>query len=208
MSGQASTCTLKIALLDDHDVVRHGTFVHLSSDPRLEVVGSHAHSRDLVATLSTTPVDVAVVDYALSIDDLPGLALLAVLRERFPWVRVLVLTAHCSRVLLSNLIEAGASGVVSKTECLDALGMAVVQVAAGLCRLPDGFGGEIEPAVLSRSEREVLRLCLAGLSVTEIANQRHRSIKTVSTQKQTALRKLGLRSDGELYMLRHQLADL
>lgn len=51
MSGQATPCTLKIALLDDHDVVRHGSFVHLSSDPRFDVVGSHAHSNDLIATL-------------------------------------------------------------------------------------------------------------------------------------------------------------
>lgn len=208
MSGQDIPCTLKIALLDDHDVVRHGSFVHLSSDPRFDVVGSHAHSRELIATLSSTHVDVAVVDYVLSIDDLPGLELLAQLHARFPWVRLLLFTAHCSRVLLSRLIQAGASGVVSKTERLDALGMAVSHVAAGLRRLPEGFGDASDPGALSRSEREVLRLCLAGMTVTEIANHRHRSVKTISTQKQTALRKLGLRSDGELYMLRDQLVTL
>jgi DNA-binding NarL/FixJ family response regulator len=208
MSGQATPCTLKIALLDDHDVVRHGSFVHLSCDPRFDVVGSHAHSRELFDTLSSTHVDVAVVDYALSIDDLPGLELLPLLRTHFPWVRLLLFTAHCSQVLLSRLMDAGASGVVSKTERLDALAVAVVHVAAGLCRLPDGFASDMDALALSRSEREVLRLCLAGMSVTEIAHHRHRSIKTVSTQKHTAFRKLGLRTDGELYMLRHQLAPL
>ncbi|WP_312238197.1 response regulator transcription factor [Stenotrophomonas sp.] len=206
MSGQASPCTLKIALLDDHDVVRHGSFVHLSADPSFEVVGSHAHSSGLFATLATTRVDVAVIDYTLGEDDLPGLHVLQLLRERFPWVRLLLFTAHSSRVMVSTIIAAGAAGVVTKNERLDALAMAVTQVASGLCRLPRGCGEELEEAALSRSEREVLRLCLTGMTVSEIALRRHRSIKTVSTQKQAAFRKLGLRTDGDLYTLRHELA--
>lgn len=208
MSGQDSPSILKIALLDDHDVVRHGSVIHLSTDPRIDVVGSHAHSRDLLTTLSTTPVDIAVIDYVLASDDLPGLALLHVLRQRFPQVRALLFTAHVSRVMLSAVIEAGAAGVVTKNESLDALSIAALQVAAGLCRLPDGLADEPARASLSPSERGVLQLCLAGLTVSEIARRRNRSVKTVSTQKQTAFRKLGLRSDGDLYTLRHQLAWL
>lgn len=208
MSGQASSCTLKIALLDDHDVVRHGSFVHLSADPRFDVVGNHAHSSALMFTLATRRVDVAVIDYTLGHDDMPGLDLLHLLRERFPWVRLLLFTAHSSRVMVSTIIGAGAAGVVTKNERLDALAIAVTQVATGLCRVPQGCGEELEDASLSRSEREVLRLCLTGMSVSEIALRRHRSIKTVSTQKQAAFRKLGLRTDGDLYTLRHQLAAL
>ncbi|MDY0955587.1 response regulator transcription factor [Stenotrophomonas rhizophila] len=208
MSGQATPCTLKIALLDDHDVVRHGSFVHLSSDPRFDVVGSHAHSDELITTLQRTPVDVAVVDYTLGSDDLTGSDLLALLRDRFPAVRVLLFTAHASRVLLSSVLRVGAAGMVTKTERLDALSDAVVEVANGHCRVPAEFGDVRPDAPLSRSERDVLRLCLSGLTVSEIALHRHRSIKTISTQKHAAFRKLGLRSDRDLFTLRPQLAPL
>ncbi|MET4615459.1 two-component system capsular synthesis response regulator RcsB [Stenotrophomonas sp. 2619] len=208
MSGQATPCTLKIALLDDHDVVRHGSFVHLSSDPRFDVVGSHAHSDDLIATLARTPVDVAVVDYTLAGHDLAGNDLLTLLRDRFPAVRLLLFTAHASRVLLSAVLRVGAAGMVTKTERLDALSDAVAQVAKGHCRVPAEFGPALPDATLSRSERDVLRLCLSGLTVSEIALHRHRSIKTISTQKHAAFRKLGLRSDRDLFTLRPQLAPL
>lgn len=208
MSGQTRPGLLKIALLDDHDVVRHGSLVHLSKDPRFDVVGSHAHSRELLTTLAGTGADIAVIDYVLGNDDLPGLALLHVLRQRFPQVRPLLFTAHASRVMLSAAIGAGAAGVVTKNEPLAALSIAATQVAAGLRRLPDGLADEPQPASLSPSERDVLQMCLAGMTVSEIALRRNRSVKTISTQKQNAFRKLGLRSDGDLYMLRHQLAWL
>ncbi|MCF7750708.1 response regulator transcription factor [Bacillus subtilis subsp. subtilis] len=208
MSGQALPCTLKIALLDDHDVVRHGSFVHLSSDPRFDVVGCHARSDELVATLDRQHVDVAVIDYTLDSNDRSGQDLLLLLQRRFPAVRPLLFTAHSSRVLLAEVLGAGAAGMVTKTERLDALADAVAQVADGQCRLPAEFGEGLAEVKLSRSERDVLQLCLSGLTVSEIALHRHRSIKTISTQKHAAFRKLGLRTDRDLYTLRHQLAAL
>jgi DNA-binding NarL/FixJ family response regulator len=58
---------------------------------------------------------------------------------------------------------------------------------------------------LTLREREVLRCCLAGMSVTQVADKFSRSIKTISTQKQSAFRKLGLGSDNELFRIRSQL---
>ena len=57
---------------------------------------------------------------------------------------------------------------------------------------------------LSFREREVLRCCLDGMSVTQIALKFERSVKTISTQKQAAFKKLGLRSDNELFKIRSQ----
>ncbi len=208
MSGMTTSSVLKIALLDDHDVVRHGSFVHLSANPRFHVVGSHAHSSALVATLETQAVDVAVVDYSLSNRDLQGAVLLRMLQRRFPLVRLLLFSAHANRVTISGAIAAGASGVVGKSESLDGLTNGVLRVAEGHLHLPADYRNEQEEGSLSPSEREVLQLCLSGLSVTEIAIQRHRSIKTISTQKHAAFRKLGLRTDRDLFTLRHQLASL
>jgi len=61
---------------------------------------------------------------------------------------------------------------------------------------------------LSPREREVLRCCLEGMSVTQIAEKFARSVKTISGQKQAAFRKLGVRNDNELFKIQHQLQDI
>jgi two-component system capsular synthesis response regulator RcsB len=197
---------LNIALLDDHDVVRHGSYVHLSTDPRFHVVGNHAHTSSLISTLQHHLVDVAVVDYTLGEGDLQGMELLRMLRRRFPRVRVLMFSANVHHVMISNTMAAGAAGVVSKGETLEALARAVTRVAAGHTHVPVNYRDEHAEHRLSQSEREVLQLCLSGMTVTDIALQRNRSIKTISTQKHAAFRKLGLRTDRDLFTLRHQLA--
>lgn len=208
MNGQAPPFVLKIALLDDHDVVRHGTFVHLSSDSRFQVVGSHAHSTALITTLSGQHVDVAVIDYTLASNDLHGMELLQLLHRRFPHVRLLVFSAHVNRIMSSAVTAAGAHGLVAKSERLDELALAVGRVAEGHTHLPLKHHQDADERRLSPNEREVLQLCLSGLSVSEIAQRRHRSIKTISTQKHAAFRKLGLRTDRDLYTFRHQLAAI
>jgi len=197
---------LNIALLDDHDVVRHGSYVHLSTDPRFHIVGNHASTRALVNTLLHHLVDVAVVDYTLAEGDLQGMELLRMLRRRFPRVRVLMFSANVHHVMISNTLAAGAAGVVSKGETLEELARAVGRVAAGHSHVPLNYRDEHAEHRLTQSEREVLQLCLSGMTVTDIALQRHRSIKTISTQKHAAFRKLGLRTDRDLFTLRHQLA--
>ncbi|MEV8761136.1 helix-turn-helix transcriptional regulator, partial [Klebsiella pneumoniae] len=61
---------------------------------------------------------------------------------------------------------------------------------------------------LSPREREVLRCCLDGMSVTDIAEKFARSVKTISGQKQSAFRKLGVRSDNELFKIEYQIKEL
>jgi DNA-binding NarL/FixJ family response regulator len=208
MNGHPAGATLKIALLDDHDVVRHGTRIHLSNDWRFDVVGSHGHSSALLATLASRPVDIAIVDYALSATDVEGLALVRQIRQRHPRIGILVFSAHVNRVIITSALHAGANGVVTKNDRLDELARAIVQITQGESYMPPEYGGDPDESQLSNAEREVLQLCMSGMTVSEIALKRHRSIKTISTQKHAAFRKLGLRSDGDLYTLRHQLGNL
>lgn len=206
MYGPLLPSVVNIALLDDHDVVRQGSYVHLSQDPRFHVVGNHAGTRALVTTLLHHLVDVAIVDYTLAEGDLQGMELLRMLRRRFPRVRVLMFSANVHHVMISNTLAAGAAGVISKGETLDELARAILRVAAGHDHVPLNYRDEHAEHRLSQAEREVLQLCLSGMTVTDIAQQRHRSIKTISTQKHAAFRKLGLRTDRDLFTLRHQLA--
>ena len=204
MTGFPAPRRLRLALLDDHEVVRRGTELHLTRDARFSIAASHGRSDELLDSLETLPVDVAIIDLALARGDLCGTDLVIHLREAFPRVPLLAFATLTPTTSLAHLLDAGISGFVGKAEPLPALSDAIVRVSQGLCRLPPGFTSPIDRGELSRNEREVLNLLLEGLTVSEIALRRHRSVKTVSTQKIAALRKLGLRSDAEVYAMRRQ----
>ncbi|HEL2977359.1 TPA: response regulator transcription factor [Stenotrophomonas maltophilia] len=205
MNGSPAPRRLRLALLDDHDVVRRGTALHLSSDDRFCIVASHAHSDALLGSLQRMPVDVAIIDLTLGQGDRSATELVSLLHNCFPCVPLLAFATLTPTTHINQLIDGGICGIVSKAEPLAMLSDAIVRISQGLTRLPPDFalpGGYLE---LSRNEREVLDLLLAGLTVSEIALRRHRSIKTVSTQKTAALRKLGLRNAVEIYAMRRQM---
>ncbi len=205
MNGFPAPRRLRLALLDDHEVVRRGTALHLSGDLRFDIVASHGCSADLLSSLQGTHVDVAIIDLTLARGDLGGIELVARLCREFPRTPLLAFATPSPTTNINRLIDAGLSGFVSKAEPLPALSDAIVRVSQGLTRVPPDVRLAGDRGELSRNEREVLGLLLEGLTVSEIALRRHRSIKTVSTQKVAVLRKLGLRSDVEIYALRERL---
>lgn len=205
MNGFPAPRRLRLALLDDHEVVRRGTALHLSGDLRFDIVASHGCSSDLIHSLRCTPVDVAVIDLTLARGDLCSIELVSLLCQDFPRTSLLGFATLSPTTNLNSLIDAGLHGFVSKAEPLAALSDAIVRVSQGLLRVPPDVRLAGDRGELSRNEREVLGLLLQGLTVSEIALRRHRSIKTVSTQKVAVLRKLGLRSDVEIYALRERM---
>jgi two-component system capsular synthesis response regulator RcsB len=72
-------------------------------------------------------------------------------------------------------------------------------VKAALDSMGIGASGQQRGVILSKRELEVVRLFVSGMTITEIAGQLRRSIKTISTQKNTAMRKLGIERDSELF---------
>lgn len=226
---------LRIALLDDHAVVRHGLLELLREESDFRVVGAFSHSRDLMAALRVTPADLLLVDYALAPDDIEGLNLIRALCTRFPESKILVASAHCSPATVALALRAGAAGFVGKNQPLPELVAAIRTVARGRVYLDPGLavefayllsGVEVQDPLppdadqavaddplmrhidLSPREREVLRCCLNGMSVTDVAKKFGRSAKTISTQKQSAFRKLGIRTDNELFKMHRQLGML
>lgn len=133
--------------------------------------------------------------------------LLTRLRTRHPERAVVVCTMVCNPALLRCMQQLGVRRIVSKRDDLAHVGHAVAASARGLpyysptIVLEGGFGIGAREAFqgLSAREREVVRLFVSGMAVSEIARQLGSSIKTVSTQKAMALRKLGLARDTDLF---------
>lgn len=228
---------MRIALLDDHAVVRYGLAMRLAEEPDLDVVGAFATSKELMAALRTVQADLLLIDYALGSNDIDGLNLIRALRVRFPRSKILVASAHHNPATVALAMKAGAGGFVGKSQELGELIQAVravgrgrqylnvamvaalssmQQAESGASQASRSLTGSAPPASralaelssLSPREREVLRCCLEGLSVTEIAEKFTRSVKTISGQKQSALRKLGVRSDHELFKIAYHIKDL
>ncbi len=139
-----------------------------------------------------------------------GLPLIGYLRRNFASVPVVVLTMPENAALLKRLSELGVNSVVNKADDLSHTGLAVQHVSrnleymspsvrASLETLCINAGGKSDGVILLRRELEVVRLFVSGMTIKEIAEQLNRSIKTISTQKNTAVRKLGVDRDSELF---------
>ena len=221
----AALPVIHIALLDDHEVVRHGLSVRLREEPGLQVVGVYATTNALLSALQSMMADVLLIDFVLGADQLDGINLIRVLRLRHPRSKILMSSSRHNPDTVLMAMRAGAHGFVGKKQTLAELVAAIRCVFAGKFYLCDRMVALISTrwmssllspdeavknpedrlSVLSPRESEVVRCYLAGLTVTQISHKFSRSIKTISGQKQSAFRKLGVRNDIDFFKLQHQL---
>lgn len=228
-----------VALLDDHEFVRHALASSLTATDGLRVMGSFGSGRELIAALAKCGVDVVLVDFMLGPSEIDGINLIRALSVRFPGIKVLVMSAHYSPATVSLSLQAGAAGFIGKRQPLEELLGAIRTVAAGRTYLhPDmeialkvyrghegttpvpaspPAPGAVVPGdgihlladhKLSAREQEVIRCFLAGLSVNEIATKFARSANTISTQKKSAFRKLGIKNNNELFRIQNLMDNV
>ncbi|MCX4032413.1 response regulator [Aeromonas caviae] len=202
---------VRLMMLDDHALVLAGlcNIVQLRSE--FMVVGCFTDGQQLLDALVLQPVDVLLLDYELAPGMLDGLSLIAQIHRTYPNLKILVISAVHSEGKVITAIRAGALGFISKSVECDELIKAIRIVARGrnyigpemgLKRFQSGNAQQLEGMEkLSPREREVLRCFLRGMSVSEIATLFNRSIKTISSQKQSAITKLGLHKDHELFLM-------
>ncbi|CAB3803355.1 Transcriptional regulatory protein RcsB [Paraburkholderia ultramafica] len=202
---------LRVVVADDHPVILFGAEHALLKFPGLQVVGCARQSTELVKMLQTAACDVLVTDLAMPGGQYgDGLQLIGYLRRNFPNLPIVVLTMLENAALLKRLSELGVTSVVNKSDDLSHIGLAVQYVSrnleymspsvkASLDALRMNSGGKSDEVMLSRRELEVVRLFVSGMTIKEISEQLNRSIKTISTQKNTAMRKLGIDRDSELF---------
>lgn len=222
---------LRIVLLDDHALIREALKVRLSTESDFKVVGVYSGSPELLEALRSESVDLLVLDYQLRDGELDGLRLIQLLRSHYPELRILIYSSVERPATVNMAIRAGANGFFGKSQETEELMRAIRMVAldrlylspsmaAELDTTPkasaaseegeasDGVGTLVNYPSLSPKEREVLRCCLEGMSVSQIANKFLRSRKTISGQKQAAMRKLNVRTDTELFKLHLDLRDI
>lgn len=207
--------SLNVILADDHPIVRVSIANEVLRTGGMSVVAEVSSPDELIVALKMERCDVLVTDFSMpgaEVDD--GLSLISLIQQSWPDIRIIVLTMLSNAGLISSMRMRQVAGLVSKADALDELGNALRAIKAGDSYISSTFerllsgtraSSSRDPrTVLSERELEVLRLFASGLSISEIAARRGRSVKTVSHQKMSAMGKLGLRNDPELYTYAHE----
>jgi len=196
---------VRVGIVDDHAIVQEGLAYVISDAPHLALVLSASSQSELLAALSTTPIDVCLVD--LSLPDANGIELISVLRDRYPDVRPLVFTAHHESVYGLPCLDAGAAGFVQKGATGHEIRTAISQVAAGHVYLSPSLttlmvnrtARPVAPHThLSHREMSVLVRLASGLTNAQISAELSLDPRTVSTYRRRVLNKLGLSTNFEL----------
>ena len=205
---------VRVALCDDHAVVRTGLRKILAEEPDIDVVGEAGTSADAIAIADVEHPDVFVVD--LSLPDEPGTSAIRSILEVSPDTRILVLTMHDDVDYLREAFRAGAQGYVVKDAADAELILAVRAVAAGRCHVQPTLGAalltdqpcqaDLPPtnttiSELTAREVDILRLLALGHTNLEIASGLTLSVRTVESHRSHIQQKLGLRSRAELARL-------
>lgn len=218
MNTLSPALDIAVVLADDHQLMREGLRRLLEATPGVRVVGEAADGHQTLELLRHQPADVAVLD--LSMPGMTGMDLIRRVKTEFPQVAVLVLTMHAEEQYAMRAFRCGASGYLTKDSAATELVQAIRKVAGGggyvtaslAERLAMGLSraNEAAPhASLSDREFEVFQRIVAGMRLTDIADELHLSVKTVSTHKTRILEKLGLDSTAALirYGLEQHLFD-
>ncbi len=214
--------TVRLLLVDDHELMRQGLRSILEGDEQVEVVGEAASGRDAVALARSLAPDVVVMDVAMK--DLNGIEATRQIRAECPKVKVIALSSHSDSRYVSAILEAGACGYVLKANAYDDLRRALDAALRGKSYLcPDvtqavvgaSLRGAARPNVvtvvlLSPKEREVLQLLAEGLTSPQIGKRLFVATSTVDTHRRNLMKKLGIHSVADLtkYAIREGLTPL
>ena len=205
MNGLAMHASIRIALADDHAVVRTGYRRLLELEPGIEVAAEFANGETAYQWLQQDRADVLVLD--MSMPGRGGLETLRRIRARKINVAVLIFSMHDSPDIVGQALEAGANGYVTKSSPPEVLVDAVQRLAKGETVLSDDVAHacrEAEQAPmpdmeLSPREFEIFRLLAQGEDVPEIARRLCLSEKTVFNYQTTIRQKTGLNSTLDMH---------
>jgi len=192
--------SVRVLLADDHTLVRSGLKALVEHVPGVQVIAEAADGRSALAAIEQERPDVVLMD--VTMPELNGLEAAARIRERFPDVRVLLISMHADPLYVRRALELGVSGYVLKTADASELEEAVGRVARGLTYLSPEAARAAEhvaahsasaggPALTPR-QREILQLVAEGCSTREIAAKLGVSVKTVETHRAHLMERLGI----------------
>ena len=193
---------IRVVLLDDHEIVRHGVAELVSAQDDMEIVGEAGTANEILKTIAATTPDIAVLDVRLGDDDGNGIAACREIRSAHPDTQCLILTSFEDDSALVDAALAGAAGYVLKQIRGNDLVDSIRKVAGGaqlldaaetrmaMQRLRSTETGALEE--LTEKERRVFDLIGEGFSNRQIGEELYIAEKTVKNYVSSVLAKLGM----------------
>lgn len=212
--------TIRLMLVDDHEVVRTGLKTFLETQPGLQVVAEAGNGREAIARALDVRPDIIIMD--ITMPEMDGLQATRDLKSNWPEALVLALTVHADKYYFMEMLSAGASGYLTKQVASEELVSAIKTIAKGHVYLQPELAhwliedyqhlveSKTEPSsaaqtdsaiglgTLSRRERQVLEMVAQGWTNSEIGKQLDLSPKTIARHRERIMHKLNLHSRTEL----------
>lgn len=209
---------IRIAIIDDHDIVRRGVGTILNGVAGIEVVGSAGDLAGALGIQQRLRPDVVLVD--ITMPGTSGMEVVRELRRHDPQARYLVLTGMRDEGLICEVLAAGAVGAVSKSDPTEKLIAAIYRASSGAplydeatlarARTKGRESQELRDSISNLTHREhaVVDLVALGLTNAEIADELHLAEKTVRNYVSNVLAKVGLSNRTQLATQVTRIASL
>jgi len=203
--------TTRIIIVDDHPLVRQGMKKVIEKEQGLTVINEAGSAEEAIRCINQVEPDLAIVDISME-SETSGIDLIKAMRDRFPAIKVLVLSMHDENIYAERALRAGARGYVAKKEAPAVIIQAIRTVMGGelylsgrismkiIDRLFQGkdSGAESLPDILSDRELEIFRMIGGGMSTGDIAKKLNISVNTIESHRKKIKDKLGIQKGPEL----------
>jgi DNA-binding NarL/FixJ family response regulator len=211
-----------IVLADDHALIRRGIKNIISQDGSLTIIGEVGDGESLLTFLAESTPDLLILD--ISMPKISGIELVEQLKERYPLMKILMLTMHTNKQYCYRSMHAGADGYVIKSDSEKELLLAIRKIREGRThvspQLAESFTEDLLTACrrrldnpfgdLTRREKQILALVVQGYTSKVIAGKLNLSPRTVDHHRSNLLKKFNMKNSVDLvnYALRNGYATL
>lgn len=196
---------IKLAIVDDHQIVIQGLKMLLANQKQIQIVGSFVSGSDFMSFLENNEVSIVLLDVMLP--DFNGMDLCRKIKIAYPKVYVLALSNHAERSFVLQMLQNGASGYLLKNVSADELGLAIDQALQGEIT----FSQEVKEIIakpsinelrgvpqLTKREKHILSLIAEGKTTSIIADELCLSPLTIETHRRNLLQKFDVKNVAEL----------
>ncbi|WP_420956191.1 response regulator [Burkholderia gladioli] len=203
---------INIVVADSYPMILQGIRYIFGCVENMDIIAETNSLSEMISLLANCQCDVLICDYSFNSDPVPdGMRMIERIRRNYPSVKIILLTETKDRLFIHRAMRKGVSAfVVKSSEESLYLPRIVERIMRGktyvdpdiageiLCDSRDGSSANVKAGILSPRELDVVRLFEQGMAVGEIAVRLNRSRKTISTQKASAMRKFGVKTDVDL----------
>ncbi len=215
---------LKVLLVDDHRLIRKAISTLLNGEPDIQVIAEASNKEECFHLAEVALPDIVLMD--ISLEDADGIHLTKELIEKYPNLKVIILSMHLQESYIKQAIKAGAKGYILKNSPHEDLIKAVMEVANG----GQYFAQEVskmmaqnyllsekttdsryhKDEILTKRELEIVKLVAEGLNNQKIADQLCISHRTVDTHRTNIMQKVKVKNVAELvrYAIKNRLVEI